>query len=172
MSFSPDTYLPTVALHAVLLSILAAISLSRVRQPARRSFVAVAGLLAMGVLPWFTALRPEQGERTLSVEELPQAISPTLPAWTVVTLSAPEVKETARQEMVAEAPAKFALPELVEAAVCVWCIGTGAGLILLAFALLRTVFWRRSLLPIDDEAWKKLAAVSSDLPERSRFLLS
>ncbi|RYD49138.1 MAG: hypothetical protein EOP85_02205 [Verrucomicrobiaceae bacterium] len=168
----PTTYLATVALHAVVLSILVACVLTVIRQPSRRSFAAIAGLLAMGVLPWFTALRPEQSERTSSVEVLPQTISPTLPAWTVVTLSAPEVRDTVPQDMAAKAPTAFAIPEPVEAVVSVWCIGTGARLVLLAGALFRTVFWRRSLLPMDNEAWERLAAVSSDLPDRSRFLLS
>ncbi|RYD20519.1 MAG: M56 family metallopeptidase [Verrucomicrobiaceae bacterium] len=172
MSSLTITYLATVALHAAVLSIVAAGLLSAIRQPSRRSFVAVAGLLAMGVLPWFTALRPEQSERASSVEMLPQVISPTLPAWTVVTLSAPEVKETVRREMVAKAPTAFVFPEPVESIVSVWFIGTGAGLILLVCALFRTVFWSGSLLPMDDEAWERLAAVSSDLPDRSRFLLS
>ena len=78
------TYLLNVALHAAMLSIVASILLRVLRQARHRSVAAIAGLLAIGFLPWMTALRPAQPVIAPTREIQTQA--PILPTWTVATV--------------------------------------------------------------------------------------
>ncbi|RYD50202.1 MAG: hypothetical protein EOP85_00050 [Verrucomicrobiaceae bacterium] len=171
MSIS-TTYLLNVALHGAVLSILATGLLALLRRPGQRSFVAIAGLLAVGVLPWVTALRPEQrvSEPVAAVQQQP--VSSSLPLWTVVTLPAPEEKFVVEYSAPVADASPFVLPDPLECVLLAWAAGTSAGLLLLAGALLKVVLWKRSLRPLDDEAWKNLTAFSSDVPARHLFLLS
>lgn len=166
------TYLLNVALHGAVLSIFATGLLALFRRPGRRSFVAISGLLAVGILPWMTALRPERRISEPVAEVQAQPVSPTLPLWTVVTLPMPEEKSVVKNsEPVADAR-PFVLPDPLTFVVFMWGAGTVAGMLLLAGALLRVWFWKRSLRTPDDKAWQTLASLSPDIPGRHLFLLS
>lgn len=166
------TYLLNVALHGAVLSIFATGLLALLRRPGQRSFVAISGLLAVGVLPWMTALRPEQRVSEPVAEIQTQPVSPALPLWTVVTLPMPEEKSVVEtREPVADAR-PFVLPSPLTCVVFMWAAGTVAGTLLLAGALLRVCFWKRSLRPLDDKAWQTVTPLSPDIPGRHLFLLS
>ncbi len=108
-----NTYLLNVALHGAVLSIFATGLLALLRRPGQRSFVAIAGLLAVGVLPWMTALRPERRVSEPLAEISTQPVSPALPMWTVVTLPLPEEKSVVDySKPVADAPS-FVFPSLL-----------------------------------------------------------
>lgn len=171
MSIS-TTYLLNVALHGAVLSIFATGLLVLLRRPGQRAFVAISGLLAMGVLPWMTALRPERRVSEPVAEVQTQPASPTLPLWTVVTLPMPEEKSVVdTREPVADA-LPFVFPDPLTCVAFVWGAGTAGGTILLAGALLRVCFWKRSLRPLDDETWQTLTSLSPDITGRHLFLLS
>lgn len=166
------TYLLNVALHGAVLSIFATGLLVLLRRPGKRSFVAISGLLAVGVLPWMTALRQERRVSEPVAEIQVQPVSPTLPLWTVVTLPMPEEKSVVENsEPVADAP-PFVFPDILTCVVFMWAAGTAAGTILLAGAVLKVCIWKRSLRPLDDGAWQALASLSPDIRGRHLFLLS
>jgi len=79
-------YLLNVALHAAILSASASLCLLLMRQERYRSLVAITGLLAVGFLPWFSALSRSSERSVVSSEIVDQPMA--LPTWTVVTLSA------------------------------------------------------------------------------------
>lgn len=166
------TYLLNVALHGAVLSIFAMGVLALLRRPGRRSFVAISGLLAVGVLPWMTALRPERRGGKPVAEVQAQPVSPALPLWTVVTLPMPQEKPVVVPSEPVANTASFVFPDPLTCVVSVWAAGTAAGMILLAWALLKVGFWKRSLRPLDDKAWDTLTSLSPDIPARHLFFLS
>jgi beta-lactamase regulating signal transducer with metallopeptidase domain len=171
MSFS-NTYLLNVALHGAVLSIFATGLLALLRRPGQRSFMAIAGLLTVGILPWITTLRPERRVNEPVAEISAQPVSPTLPVWTVVTLPMPEEKSVVETSgPVADAPS-FVFPSPLACVVFTWAAGTAAGLILLAIAVLRVCLWKRSLRSMDEKTWQILTALPYDVPSRRLFLLS
>ncbi len=172
MSIS-STYLLNVALHGAVLSIFATGLLVLLRRPGQRSFVAISGLLAVGVLPWMTALRPERRVSEPVAQIQAQPASPTLPLWTIVTLPMPEEKSVVdHSEPVATPPRPFVFPDALTCVALIWAAGTATGLILLAGALLKACLWKRSLRPLDETACQTFASLSPDIPRRHLFLLS
>ena len=89
MSFHASPYFLNVALHTAVLSIFATLILAFLRQARHRSVAAIAGLLAVGFLPWLSALPPAPA-KIAAVAEI--QTSP-LPSWAVVTLPAPAPAE-------------------------------------------------------------------------------
>ncbi len=134
------TYLLTVALHAAILSVLASLVLLGVRQSRHRSVAAIAGLLAVGFLPWLTALRPAERVSTPSAEIQTREAAP-LPTWTVVTLPARQEPTPIPADPEA-AVAKSVFPDPVKSLVIIWTAGGVTGLLLLGFAVLRVRGWR------------------------------
>lgn len=85
MSF-PTTYLLNVALHAAALSVFACLLLVLLGSPGRRAFVGLSGLLALGILPWITALRPEPSQEPRPPVAGIATPPPTLPIFTVAIM--------------------------------------------------------------------------------------
>lgn len=166
MSISTN-YLLNVALHAVILSVFAGLVLMALRQARHRSVAAIAGLLAVGFLPWLTALRPAQ-PMTTPVPEIQTQDAPALPTWAVMTLPAKQTETP----VPAAAPGKFVFPDPLVFFATIWAAGAGAGLLLLAIASLKVRSWRKSLLPLDDTMWQSLQGISPQVPGRNDFLLS
>lgn len=166
------TYLLNVALHGAVLSVFAMGVLALLRRPGRRSFVAISGLLAVGVLPWMTALRPERrgGEPVAEVQAQP--VSPALPIWTVVTLPMPQEKAVVVPSEPVANTSFFVFPDPLTCVISVWAAGTAAGMTLLAGALLKVGYWTRSLRPLNDKAWQTITSLSPDIPARHLFFLS
>jgi beta-lactamase regulating signal transducer with metallopeptidase domain len=164
------TYLLNVALHAAVLSVFASLVLMALRHARHRSVAAIAGLLAVGFLPWLTALRPAQPIAAAAPKIEAQHEAPALPTWTVVTLPAPQKVIPAPTEPAA-APAKFVFPDPLHTLVILWATGAGVGLLLLTIATLKVGRWRKSLVPLDAAAWQSLQTLSSELPAQRHFLL-
>jgi beta-lactamase regulating signal transducer with metallopeptidase domain len=151
MNFPSVPYLLNVALHAVILSVLASLVLACLGQPGHRSAVALVGLLAIAFMPWFTALRPAPAEAQAvgEVQTLP------LPTWTVVSLPAAPAAFTAEMPA-ATPPAGPALIDLPSLMISAWVAGAGLGLVMFVVALLRVRCWRKTLIPLDDASWRKI----------------
>jgi beta-lactamase regulating signal transducer with metallopeptidase domain len=164
------TYLLNVALHAAVLSVFASLVLMALRHARHRSVAAIAGLVAVGFLPWLTALRPAQPIAAAAPKIQAQHEAPALPTWTVVTLPAPQKVIPAPTEPAA-APAKFVFPDPLHTLVILWATGAGVGLLLLTIATLKVGRWRKSLVPLDTTAWQSLQTLSSELPAQRHFLL-
>lgn len=164
-------YLLTVALHAMILSVFASAILLVVRQARYRAVIALCGLLALAILPWFTALRSSPVADVASAKNSAAPAPAALPVWTVVTLPM-ETPVTASAVRKAVDPAGFAFPDPLKSALALWAVGTVAGCILLGCAWLRQRRWMRSLDAIDDVSWEKLQATDAALPPRSRFRLT
>ncbi|MES2437681.1 MAG: M56 family metallopeptidase [Verrucomicrobiota bacterium] len=162
------TYLLNVALHAAILSVFASLALLLMRQARYRSVAAIAGLLAVGFLPWLTALRPARPAGVVAPEL--QARSPALPAWTVVTL--PMEREIPKSAEPSAAPPEIVFPDPLTTVVTTWAAGFGIGLISFLYAMLRLRTWRKSLSPPDDAAWEFLRSLSPEIPGRNHFLIS
>ncbi|MES2477098.1 MAG: M56 family metallopeptidase [Verrucomicrobiota bacterium] len=164
-------YLLTVALHAVVLSVVASAILLVVRPARYRAVIAICGLVALAILPWFSALRPLPVPH-VAIQKSPAVAAPNaLPVWTVVTLPM-ETTATASAVRKAAVPAGFAFPDPLKSAIALWAVGTVAGFILLGSAWLRQRRWVRSLDAIDDVSWEKLQATDATLPSRSLFRLT
>lgn len=159
------TYFLNVALHAAILSILATAILLTLRQARYRAIAAIAGLLAVGYLPWISALRSSPAEAAAVAE----IASGRLPVWTVVTLPAqtPAIGTPVSQS---SDPIAFWAP--TKSAIALWAAGSVAGLFLLGIAWVRQRHWTSSLEGIDDASWAKLQTVTSSLPDRSAFFLT
>ncbi|MEO5917366.1 MAG: M56 family metallopeptidase [Luteolibacter sp.] len=164
----PTPYFLNVALHAGILSVLATLALLMIRQARYRSVIAISGLLAVGLLPWFTALRPAQRVIT-PIPEI-QTQSPTLPIWTVITL--PMDRQIPKLAEASVAPEKFTFPDPLIVVVNLWAAGSGTGFLLLVGAMLKLRIWRKSLSPPDDTAWKILLPLSPEILRRNDFLIS
>jgi beta-lactamase regulating signal transducer with metallopeptidase domain len=167
MSISP-TYLLNVSLHAAILSVFASLILLALRQARHRSVAAIVGLLAVGFLPWLTALRPAQ-PMIAPVPEI-QTQAPILPTWTVATVSAPTEIPTPTEPVAP--PAKFVFPAPLPILATLWATGAGISLMLLGVAALKVRHWRKSLVSLDDSAWQTLQSLAPEIPARHRFLLS
>lgn len=171
MNFS-GTYLLNVALHASVLSVFASLLLAFLRQPGQRSFIAIAGLLVMGFLPWITALRPAPTPRVLPpVTELQAAPSPAeLPIWTIVTVPVKnEVIEPFTPPATAEK--KLELPDFLTSLLVLWVTGTGIGLTLFTLAFLKVRLWKKSLAHLDDAAWHRLRDFTPSHLAKNDFLI-
>jgi hypothetical protein len=131
----PTTYLLNVALHAGVLSIFAALLAAFLRLPQQRSFVAIVGLLAVGFLPWITALRPAPTPRALpAITEVHATPPPAeLPLWTIVSVP---VRNEARESPVppVATAAEWKLPDFPTSLMALWAAGTGIGLALFLMA--------------------------------------
>ena len=167
MSIS-TTYLLNVALHAVILSVFASLVLLVMRQARHRSVAAIAGLLAVGFLPWLTALRP--AERVITPIPEIQSQAPILPTWTVAIVPAPTKIPIYAEP--AATPEKYVVPGPLTILANLWVTGTGIGLFLLSIALLQVRRWRKSLLPLDNAAWQILQSLAPEIPARHYFRLS
>jgi beta-lactamase regulating signal transducer with metallopeptidase domain len=164
------TYLLNVALHAAILSFMASIVLLLMRQARHRSVVAIAGLLAVGFLPWVSAFHRSPGQSSVSseIESHPMA----LPDWTVITVPSKEPEPTSPATPPAATQARLKIPNPLQSVIIIWAIGTLAGLALLVNAWLRVQNWRNSLEPIDDARWTKLLKIFPTPPNRKLFLFS
>lgn len=166
----PDYYLLTVAIHAAALSLGVLLAVYLMKRPQRVSVAALSGLLAVAILPWFSAMRPEPEK---APAELPQAASSdagSLPQWTVVRIPSPESYLT---EADLASPIKVKLiqdiPSLLGA---VWILGTALLLINFLFAWIRVQRWRKTLWETDDAAWSSIQRAAGDLPARKHFRLT
>ncbi len=164
----PTTYLLNVALHAAILSIFASGVLLAIRQARYCSVVAIFGLLAVGFLPWITAIRPARPV-ILPAPEI-QTQSPNLPVWRLVTL--PMAREIPRSMEPHAAPPKFVFPAPLITIVTTWAAGCGIGFLLLVGEMLRLRNWRKYLSPPDDAAWETFRFLTLEIPSRQHFLIS
>jgi beta-lactamase regulating signal transducer with metallopeptidase domain len=168
MSIS-TTYFLNVALHSAILSVLAAAILPVIREARHRSVSAIAGLLAVAVLPWISALRTASEITSVGTGNLSAAVD--LATWTVATLpAAPHEITSAARTGITASETMFSEPVGFAIALCP--AGTAIGLVLLGFASLRVLIWRKSLKPIDDLSWEKLQAALPGLGGRNRFLVT
>lgn len=168
----PTTYLLNVALHAGVLSVFAALLVVFLRLPQQRSFVAIAGLLVVGFLPWITALRPAPKPRALPpITELQAAHSPAeLPIWTIVTVPMKnDFIEPFTPTIIVEN--KGELPDLLTGLIVLWAAGTSIGLVLFTVAWVKVMLWRKSLTHLDDTTWQRLRGIALDHMAQSDFLI-
>lgn len=163
-------YLLNVALHGSILSVVASLILSALRQSRYRSIAAIAGLLAIGFLPWFTAMHLAQ-RTPAPIPEIQTQDTPALPTWTVVTFSAQQ-KSTPVSAVFTAVPEKFTFPDLLALFTTFWAVGTCIGLFLLGVAVLKSRSWRKSLRPLDDTTWQTLRTLMPEIPSRSHFWFS
>jgi len=168
----PTTYLLNVALHAGVLSIFAALLSAFLRLPQQRSFVAIAGLLAVGFLPWITALRPAPALRALPAITEVRATPPPaeLPLWTIVTVPVRNEASEPPAPPVATAE-EWKLPDFPTSLMALWAAGTGLGLAFFTIAWVKVMVWKKSLARPDDAAWQKLHGLAPDHLSKGDFLI-
>ena len=161
MSFT-TTYLLNVALHSALLSVFAGVLAGLLRRPGQRSCAIIAGLLAVGLLPWVTALRPGQPDSAPVPKVVTQLAA--LPVWTIATVP----METASKPIFPPpvAPAGLVVPGFIAMVVLTWAVGTGVGLVLFAIAFFKLTVWRGSLKNLDEAAWHALQNAAPEIPAR------
>ncbi len=177
MNFTLPVYLMNVALHAVALSALATTALVLTRRLPNRTAVAIAGLLAAGVLPWITALRPV--EKAVSTAVVPmEAPKEILPTWTVMKMRAPEVTlapVAARADVSSAMPRQVrketSLPDWPTMAVVAWAAGSAGWLVFSGIAWMRVRNWRKGLVPVDEAAWEKIKGCGNEGVGREVFLI-
>lgn len=167
MSIS-TTYLLNVALHAAALSIFSSLVVLAMRQARHRSVAIILALLAVGLLPWLTALRPAQPAAGPVAESQP---SPSvLPTWTIsVTPAMAEHREIAEPD---GAPEKWILPDPLESLITIWAAGSGIGFIMLGIAMLKVRIWRKFHSLPDETVWQRLRSLATEVPARDRFRIS
>lgn len=169
MNVLDPIYLLNVALHAVVLSALATVVLALTRSLRNRTVVAVAGIIAAGVLPWLTALRPMEKPAAVVVHEADASPRETiLPVWTVVKMKMPEAAvtpvvapvETTATEVAPMEENKsvptWKLPGWPGLFAWAWCAGVALCFLALAIRWLRVRGWRKKLAPVDGEYWSRI----------------
>lgn len=162
------TYLLNVALHGAILSVFASLAMVAMHQARHRSVTAIAALLAVGFLPWVTALRPAQHAPDAEIQS-PEAAS--LVTWTVITLPVTQ-KAIPTPAEDAASPAENVFPDPVTTFAVIWAAGTGIGLLLLTIAALEVRSWRRSLVRMDEATWQTLQSLVPEIQVCPRFRLS
>ncbi|GAA5130168.1 M56 family metallopeptidase [Luteolibacter yonseiensis] len=167
-----STYLLNVALHAALLSVFTSLLLVCLRLPEKRAFVAIVGLMAVGVLPWITALRPAAAPRIFQpaagIQEPPSGLA----LWTVATVPMKTTVEVeippTSQSGIAPAAGRV-YPNFPYLFNTLWAVGSGIALLKLCIAWLQVVVWRKSLAQPDDASWSALQQLVPEAPARGRF---
>ena len=166
----PDHYLMTVALHAVVLSIVVFLAVLCLRKPQRVALTALCGTLAIAILPWFSAMRPARAEvKPHSVEKPDVATVAHLPEWTIVRVPVTPPPVKAAMPVVASSSTRLDAVTLVSAA---WVSGGVFALGVLVVAGIRVMRWQRTLAMPDDVAWQGFVDVASEMPGRDGFRIS
>ena len=145
MNAIPATYLANLALHAFILALLAAGLTRCFRNPAARSLAALMGLMAVAVIPWFSALAVPA--RANSFTASVPVTRPT-PAAVVHPDSAAAMDSPAAVPVAHSiTPAKSADFRIAPAVLCVglWVGGSGIALAIMAVARIRFWSWQRRL---------------------------
>jgi len=181
--FNP-IYLLNVALHVVVLSALATVALALTRSLRNRTVVAVAGIMAAGVLPWITALRPMDRPSAVIVRKAEASPRETiLPMWTVVKMKMPETasvpiaapEEPAATKVatvgVSKAVSPWTLPDWPGLFAWVWGAGGAVCFLVLASRWLRVREWRKKLAPVDGEFWSRIEPHAGDDMTPGIFLM-
>lgn len=166
----PDHYLLTVALHAAVLSVAVFLAVLCVRKPQRVALLALSGLLAIAVLPWFSALRPERRAAIVpsSSSSVPRVAA--LPEWTVVRLPA-KVERRAAPPVLAPR-SSFAMPEGRTLLAAAWALGAALVLGRLLIAAGGVFRWQRKLAVLDEVAWQAILDAAPDAPGQKHFRIS
>ncbi|MCW1915033.1 M56 family metallopeptidase [Luteolibacter sp. GHJ8] len=155
MTLSP--YLMTVALHALLLSAAVALLLACFRTPARRSALALAGVIAVAILPWFSALLPTHTPEPSAPLPLPSTTDSG--SWRVFTIPADDFTIAPTPD--AGSAPSFTLPSAWTLAAWAWPAGSVIALLAIACSLLKLHRWSTSFRePRSDEA----SLLASSLP--------
>ncbi len=154
-----NTWLLHTAFHAALLSAAAFMLTSIVRRPYAKAWLAMAGLLISGLLPWITALERAPERPQASVPPAPAPAS--LPIWTVIRLESP----TPPPQIADPAPPPVAGKKWSDFAAPAWLLGGALALGFSLFGSMRIALWKRRLAPADDAAWE---AIRRELPECRR----
>lgn len=162
-------YALTVILHGTAIALVAALAVTCLRQPRARATAALTGILALGLVPWLSAIR-------LPDRQIPPALQApvkALPTWRI-TLSEPAATPDRPPETVA-APLNAASPisrpplTLFQILGLIWLTGT----VLFLLAGIRTArrlrVWKASLERPTDAEWETLAPLTR-LPRDSIYL--
>ncbi|MGC4015606.1 MAG: M56 family metallopeptidase [Luteolibacter sp.] len=154
-----------LVLHSIAFALVAWIAVRCLRHPRLRAAAALTGLLAAGILPWFSAIR-------LPEKEMPAALQTparVLPSWriTLKDASPSGLDATSPVAAISTSPpthSRFLAASPLsswQALGLLWLTGTVLWLLLDVRAIWRIRVWRRSLVPLTDEEW---SALSSELP--------
>lgn len=165
----PDHYLFNVALHAAVLSVAVFVAVLVMRKPQRIAVAALSGLLAIGILPWFSAWSPPEHPVEAMDTQPVRAASGILPQWTVIRIPAIETRQV---QMGIEPLKSRALPSTDMLLAYGWATGGMVLLLGLGIASMRVVVWRRSLQPVDEAAWHGIKAELEGVPSRESFRVS
>jgi beta-lactamase regulating signal transducer with metallopeptidase domain len=147
MNPPPDVFLANFALHAIILSVIAVGLVRCFSNPATRSLAALIGMLAVAILPWFSALavpgRSTEFSATLPVMTVAPAV-----AWPI---SLPDETtepglSSAIAPMPTTEPSTFRLAPL-GFGLGLWACGCVLGLGLRVRAHFRFRHWQRCLRP-------------------------
>ncbi len=141
-------------LHVSLLSAFVWLACRVMRDPARRSFAAMWGVMAIVVLPWISAAGPffpgrKVVEETKPLEEIQTA---AWPVWTIRIEESPAEVAAVRPVF----PAAVSEPRKIGTwrwPALFWLAGTAAGLGGIAFRQWKLARWRKSLREIGDSEW-------------------
>ncbi|MEK7949008.1 M56 family metallopeptidase [Luteolibacter soli] len=164
----PDHYLVTVALHALVLSTAVFLAILCLRRPQRISVVALCGTLAIALLPWISAMRPQSPAAPKSIEQSGASTAVTLPEWTVVRIPMVETSTPATPV----SSSSFEMPETATLVTAIWALGGMLAFIPLMLAVIKLLRWRRTLARPDDAAWQAIHQAEPDLPSRCHFRIS
>ncbi|MCW1884413.1 M56 family metallopeptidase [Luteolibacter flavescens] len=162
----PEHYLMTVVLHTAVLSAAVLVATLCFRSPQRVATTSLCGILAIAILPWFSAMRLA-GRNSDPIEEGGSATLVSLPQWTVMTIPAGEAE--AGPDAI---PASFVALEGFTLALGIWLLGALISSALLFAAAGKIRRWRRGLAMPDDEAWQAILGASPENPDRRRFRIA
>jgi beta-lactamase regulating signal transducer with metallopeptidase domain len=164
----PDHYLATVALHTLVLSAAVFLAILCLRKPQRVAIVALCGTLAIVVLPWISAMRPQPSPGAEEATRPNVSTQAVLPQWTVVRIPALATPAT----LTPRSSASFAMPETATFGAAIWALGGAIALIPLMMASIRVMRWRRALAQPDEAAWQAIQHAEPEHPGRHHFRIS
>ena len=166
----PDHYFFNVALHSALLSVVVFVCLFLVRKPHRRAIASLVGLLSIAILPWFSAMWPQDGMAGRGMTPAASSGDTLLPAWTVIRIPLPE-----KPLATVEAPRGLPSPALADSGTVMfigWAAGAGFLLTALGLSLVGVARWRRTLRAPDESEWQAIRELVPEAPARGCFLVS
>ena len=165
-----NSYLLTVAIHAVVFSAVGALGLALIRKPRPRAVIALASLIGICLLPWLSPLRPMSRQAVAIPIKITRV---TIPEKIDLVADSPQEAESLGSEEPTTSPPSVRLQawKISEGLIALWLAGAAAGLLIIMLAIIRTARWRKSLSVPNDHDWSLLRETLPDF-DRNRVLVA